>query len=101
MLGWNCGCMAATTDGNGRPIWLWPQSGRTLGGLLCTPTTCPLHFRNSTPRFTVNLNSNEHGLVQFWLDPFPPVFYDFASCSQDGAADGLCMGRRARGSDPS
>ena len=58
-------------------------------------------FWNYTRRFIVNLNSNEHGLVQFWLDPLPPLFYDFASCSQDGAADGLCMGRRTRGSDPS
>ncbi len=34
------------------------------------------------------------------LDPLPPLFYDFASCIEDGAADGLCMGKRAGGRYP-
>src|SRR6266568_5145830 len=38
--------------------------------------------------------------AQFSLDALPPLFYDFASCIQDGAADGLCMGQRTRGRYP-
>lgn len=38
------------------------------------------------------LELDEHGVVQFRLDPLPPLFYDFASRSQDGAADGLRHG---------
>ena len=32
---------------------LWPQSVRTPDALLCTPTTCPLHFWNYRRRFMV------------------------------------------------